>query len=69
MEDTNKSLTQTNMQNGQTAKIPAGMTEDQYYRHKARKYHYKNQIKIKEMMGAGKPCPAGYEKYLKPFEG
>lgn len=42
---------------------------DQLMRHKAMKYHYKNQKKLKEMMAKGMACPAGYEKYLRPFEG
>ncbi len=40
---------------------------DELMLYKAKKYHYKNQNKLKEMMAQGKPCPAGYEKYLQPF--
>ena len=41
--------------------------EDELYKHKAKKYHYKCQKKVREIMASGKACPPGYEKYLKPF--
>jgi hypothetical protein len=40
-----------------------------YYQYKAKKYHYKCQMKLKEMQSQGKSVPSGYEKYLKPFTG
>lgn len=42
---------------------------EDYYRYKAKKYHYKCQQKLRAMMADGKPCPAGYESYLRPFQG
>lgn len=41
--------------------------EEDLLLYKAKKYHYKCQAKLKEMMSQGKSCPAGYEKYLQPF--
>lgn len=41
--------------------------DDELYLYKAKKYHYKCQQKLRELMAQGKPCPAGYEKYLEPF--
>lgn len=46
-----------------------GDNNDAYYQYKAKKYHYKCQMKLKEMQSQGKSVPSGYEKYLKPFEG
>ena len=40
---------------------------DEHYRYKAKKYHYKIQQKLKEMQTQGKAIPQGYEQYLKPF--
>lgn len=42
------------------------LTEEQIL-HGAKKYHYKCQMKIREIMANGQQCPAGYEKYLEPF--
>jgi hypothetical protein len=42
-------------------------SEDDLLLYKAKKYHYKCQAKLKEMMAQGKSCPVGYEKYLEPF--
>lgn len=36
--------------------------------YKAKKYHYKCQSKINEMMAGGQQCPMGFEKYLQPFQ-
>jgi hypothetical protein len=41
---------------------------EEMFRYKAKKYHYKCQAKLAELQAANKPVPAGYEKYLKPFE-
>ena len=41
--------------------------DDQFNLYKAKKYHYKCQAKLRDMMSQGKQCPAGFEKYLKPF--
>ncbi len=41
---------------------------DDYYEYKARKYHTKIQVKLRQMMNEGKQCPVGYEKYLEPFK-
>jgi len=46
-----------------------GQEEEEFYRYKARKYHYKIQHKLKEIMQSGGSCPAGYADYLKPFNG
>jgi len=46
-----------------------GGAEEEFYRYKARKYHYKIQHKLKEIMQSGGSCPAGYADYLKPFNG
>jgi hypothetical protein len=35
--------------------------------YKARKYHHKIQTTLHRIMAGGKPCPQGYEKYLKPY--
>jgi hypothetical protein len=43
------------------------MGNDDLYLYKAKKYHYKCQMKLKEMMARGESVPAGYEKYLQPF--
>jgi hypothetical protein len=43
--------------------------QEAYYKHKAEKYHYKCQKKLKDMMAQGKACPTGYEVYLQPFQG
>jgi hypothetical protein len=37
------------------------------YRYKAKKYHYKIQNTLRDMMSKGGSCPCGYEKYLEPF--
>jgi len=49
--------------------VQKGGNDEEYYRYKARKYHYKCQTKLKEMQSQGKSVPSGYEKYLGPFEG
>lgn len=41
--------------------------EDDLLLYKAKKYHYKCQAKVKEIMAQGKSCPVGYEKYLQSF--
>lgn len=41
--------------------------DDALYLYKAKKYHYKCNRAIRDMMAGGKPCPAGFEKYLGPF--
>lgn len=41
--------------------------DDQLNLYKARKYHYKCQAKVRNMMSQGQQCPTGFEKYLKPF--
>jgi len=41
--------------------------DEQLYLHKAKKYHEKIRMRLTEMQKGGKPIPAGYEKYLKPF--
>jgi hypothetical protein len=41
--------------------------EAEMYEYKAKKYHYKCQQKLKEIMQNGGKCPAGYERYLKPY--
>lgn len=46
-----------------------GANNEEYYRYKARKYHYKCQNKLKLMQTAGKVVPQEYEQYLRPFEG
>ena len=43
--------------------------DERYYRHKARKYHFKTQQKLKQMMNNGLSVPPGYEQYLQPFSG
>jgi len=45
-----------------------GAPDEEHYRYKAKKYHYKIQQKLKEMQTQGKAIPQGYEQYLKPFE-
>ena len=42
--------------------------DNQTTMYKAKKYHHKAQIKLKEYMNEGFPCPAGYEKFLKNFD-
>lgn len=42
--------------------------DDNYYRYKAEKYHYKIQQKLKkDFVANNKPIPNGYEQYMKPF--
>ena len=43
--------------------------EEEVYRYKAQKYHYKCHKKLQQIMSGGAPCPKGYEKYLKPYQG
>jgi hypothetical protein len=43
--------------------------EEEVYRYKAQKYHYKCYKKLQQIMSGGAPCPKGYEKYLKPYQG
>lgn len=45
----------------------AGLTGDELYKYKAKKYYIKTQQKLKEIMLNGGQCPAGYEMYLKPY--
>jgi hypothetical protein len=58
----------TSQRGGQIAQHGGG-DDDEFYRYKARKYHYKIQHKLKEIMQSGGSCPAGYADYLKPFNG
>ena len=50
-----------------------GGDNEALYKHKAKKYHYKCQLKLKEMEQNAKSkgklwvCPAGFEKYLSAF--
>lgn len=83
--------TQSNMRGGYsyganyTSAMPAGTSREddatrgdneELYKHKAKKYHYKCQAKLTEMRreaerknpGQSWVCPAGFEKYLKPFQ-
>jgi len=46
---------------------PYGGNNEDLYLYKAKKYHYKCQAKLKEMMREGKDIPQGYEQYLQPF--
>lgn len=43
-------------------------SNDNDYTYKAKKYHYKCQHLIKQMMANGAKCPIGYEHYLEPFK-
>ena len=45
-----------------------GKTDEAMYEYKAKKYHYKIQQKLGDMMRGGAACPAGYERYLKPYK-
>lgn len=51
---------------GTSRPMYGGNVEDLYL-YKAKKYHYKCQAKLKEMMKEGKPIPQGYEQYLQAF--
>lgn len=42
--------------------------DEDTYRYKAKKYHYKIQHKLKQMQSEGKSIPQGYEIYLQPFQ-
>jgi hypothetical protein len=46
---------------------PYNYGDDDINLYKAKKYHYKCQAKLRDMISQGKQCPAGFEKYLKPF--
>jgi hypothetical protein len=59
--------TQTLKHTGGVSQKQYGGTDEEYFEYKARKYHYKCQQKLKELMQNGGRCPAGYEKYLKPY--
>lgn len=50
----------------QSKSMHGGNIEDLYL-YKAKKYHYKCQAKLKQMMREGKAIPTGYEQYLQPF--
>ena len=57
-----------NPQRIKNARGGAAKNEDQdFYKYKAKKYHYKIQQKLKEMRSQGKTFPVEYEQYLKPF--
>lgn len=42
--------------------------DEEFYKYKARKYHYKIQSTLKKMMADGKAIPAGYHAYLNNFD-
>jgi hypothetical protein len=44
------------------------MSREDLWLYKAKKYHFKCQKKLREMMANGQKCPAGFEKYLGRFE-
>lgn len=46
-----------------------GDDDENYFRQKAEKYHYKIQQKLNQRMARGAKCPVGYEQYLQPFRG
>lgn len=66
-----------------TNPVPSGSSREDasgnneaLYKHKAKKYHYKCQAKLLDMKRSAErqnprqvwACPAGFEKYLRPFE-
>jgi len=63
----------SNARSNKTSNMKGGnnpqLGTEEYYKYKAKKYHYKCQQKLRAMMADGKPCPAGYESYLQPFQG
>jgi hypothetical protein len=42
--------------------------EDEKYMYKAKKYHNKCWLLIKNLLKEGRRCPEGYEKYLRKYE-
>lgn len=42
--------------------------DEEFYKYKARKYHYKIQSTLKKMMSEGKAIPDGYHAYLNNFD-
>jgi hypothetical protein len=47
--------------------LNTNMTGGDDYEYKAKKYHYKIQNVLKQMIANGQSCPPGHAKYLKPF--
>jgi hypothetical protein len=56
-----------------TRTMIGGADDEEHYRYKAKKYHYKCQAKLLDMKrqaqsrGQMWACPSGFEKYLNPF--
>ncbi len=63
-------LNTNNLQGGASMnEYDRNVKDERYYRHKARKYHFKTQQKLKQMINNGLSVPVGYEQYLQPFSG
>lgn len=56
-----------NMHGGNTFDNTQNEDKEALYKYKAKKYHYKIQQSLKQMVANGQSVPAGYEKYLMPF--
>ena len=56
-----------NLKGGNTFDNTQNDDNDALYKYKARKYHYKIQQSLKQMLANGQTVPVGYEKYLMPF--
>ncbi len=64
---TTRNNTNNNMHGGNTFDNTQNDDKEALYKYKARKYHYKIQQSLKQMLANGQTVPAGYEKYLMPF--
>lgn len=67
MSSRSTQISTNNMQGGNTFDNTNNENKEALYKYKARKYHYKIQQALKQMLANGQSVPAGYEKYLQPF--
>lgn len=56
-----------NIHGGNTVNNTQNIDQEALYKYKAKKYHYKIQQALKQMLANGKSVPDGYDKYLQPF--
>lgn len=60
--------TMNNSTGGSSNSIQSQMHDNDYYKYKAMKYHYKIQNVLKKMMADGKSIPDEYMQYLNDFD-